>query len=259
MSNLKRKLLLRKPMYEYLVKHKEIMPAKQTITYSQILKTSEYISDLRPKSNELIDQCPISDRDLANRTNLIINYLLPIENKNILFVGDDDLASAVIGKLTSTKFSVIDIDKHILSVIKKETRRKSSRLINTNIMDIIDQKISDPIQDNFDAFITDPPYTEMGYKYFLSYGITHLKIQGLAFIAVPYMNGEDWSSELLYKVQGFLVKNGFAIIEAIPAFAKYLHENEVLSTMIVVKKVSTTKSNLTKYQREKTYTTGFKL
>ncbi len=259
MNSLKRKLLLRKPMYDYLIKNGEIPYKKYTISFSQILNTSIYISKLRPRSNEFIDQCPISDHDLANRVNLIFNYLSPLKDKELLFIGDDDLTSAVIGYLTNTKLSVIDIDKNLLSLISKKINNKSSQLINANILDIIDRKISDPIKNNFDAFVTDPPYTEMGYKYFLSYGISHLKIHGLAFIAVPYMNDEDWSAELLYKVEDFLIKNGLVIIETIPAFAEYMHEDKVLSTMIVAKKVSIVRNINIKYKRTRTYTTGFEL
>lgn len=246
-------------MFEYLTKSRKISASKQIVSYSQILKTAKDISKLRPKSNEFIDQCPISDPDLANRVNLISNYLQIIEDKEILFVGDDDLTSAVMGKLTEIKLSVIDIDKNLLSIIRNETKNKSSKVINSNILDIIDQKIPDPLNGKFDAFVTDPPYTEMGYKYFLSYGIKHLKMGGLAFIAVPYMNEEDWSSELLFKVQNFLIKNGLVIVEALPAFAEYVHEDEVLSTMIVAKKVSITKTGKVEYKRAKTYTTGFEL
>ena len=259
MNKLKRKLILRKPMYEYIIKSGKKMYPKQIIKYSEILKASKYISKLRPKSNKFIDQCPISDHDLADRVNLIINYLLSLENKDILFIGDDDLASVVIGNLLDAKLSVIDIDKNLLSLISKQTKNKSSKIINANILDIIDQKKSDPIKKSFDIFVTDPPYTEMGYKYFLSYGINHLIMHGLAFISVPYMNEEDWSSELLYKVQDFLIKNGFVIIELIPAFAEYMHEDEVLSTMIVAKKVSVIKDNNIVYKRENVYTTGFEL
>ena len=138
-------------------------------------------------------------------------------------------------------------------------KKKQINLINLNILDVIDGKISDSLSNKFDAFVTDPPYTEMGYKYFLTYGLRHIKMEGFAFVAVPYMNEEDWTDELLFKVEDFLIQNGFVIIEIIPGFAEYQHDDKVISTMLIAKKVTVSKPTKNNLRRAKTYTTGFEL
>lgn len=246
-------------MYDFLKSSNQLPRHHSEIAEKDIKQTVKLASKNRPKSNELIDQCPISDDDLVIRVKLILDYLKPIEDKKILFVGDDDLASAVIGKLSKVYISLIDIDEQILEISKRAVLNKSSIFLEANILDIVDKVSKDPVTGTFDAFVTDPPYTEMGYRYFLTYGIKHLNIGGMAFIAVPYMNEENWSSELLYKVQEFLIKNGFVLIEIIPGFAEYVHEDEVISTMVIAKKVSTTHVEQKDLKRSKTYTTSFEL
>jgi len=240
----------------YLNSSNKLPQFKSIANIEEIVK---FVSKKRPVSNELIDQCPITNKDLIQRVNLIYKYLPPSENRKILFIGDDDLTSAVIGNTSLLDLSVVDIDKNILSTIKNCIKKKQINLINLNILDVIDGKISDSLSNKFDAFVTDPPYTEMGYKYFLTYGLRHIKMEGFAFVAVPYMNEEDWTDELLFKVEDFLIQNGFVIIEIIPGFAEYQHDDKVISTMLIAKKVTVSKPTKNNLRRAKTYTTGFEL
>ena len=240
----------------YLNSSNKLAQFKSIANIEEIVK---FVSKKRPVSNELIDQCPITNKDLIQRVNLIYKYLPPSENRKILFIGDDDLTSAVIGNTSLLDLSVVDIDKNILSTIKNCIKKKQINLINLNILDVIDGKISDSLSNKFDAFVTDPPYTEMGYKYFLTYGLRHIKMEGFAFVAVPYMNEEDWTDELLFKVEDFLIQNGFVIIEIIPGFAEYQHDDKVISTMLIAKKVTVSKPTKNNLRRAKTYTTGFEL
>lgn len=260
MTKSRRKLLLRKPIYEFL-KSKQKLPELNTPELKKIGAIVNKISKLRPKSNELIDQCPISNKDLTQRVKLILNNVSPINKKRILFIGDDDLASAVLANLSKPQLTVIDIDEEVLSTIKNAVfDHLNIKRINANILDIIDGKTKDPIQSNFDVFVTDPPYTETGYKYFLSYGIKHLTMNGLAFLAVPYMNYEEWSSELLFKVEKILLQNGLVIIEIIPGFAEYMHTDKIISSIIIAKKVSVPiQKEKERFKRSRAYTTGFEL
>lgn len=259
MKNTRRKLLFRQPMYDFLKSVGKLPQLDTSVPDIYIKKAVRSVSKFRPIPNELIDQCPITDNDLFRRAKLVCKYLQPIKNKKILFIGDDDLTSAVVGQINYVNLSVIEIDKKILSVIKKFTDNRSVSLANSNVFDIVEGKTKDPFNDKFDAFVTDPPYTEMGYKYFLSYGVKHLDIGGLAFIAIPYMNKEDWSAELLFKIEDFLIQNGFVIIEVIPGFAQYQHKDKVLSSMLVANKVAISKQCKIEFKRTKAYTTGFEL
>lgn len=260
MTKSRRKLLLRKPIYEFL-KSKQGLPEFNTPELKKIKAIVNKISKSRPKSNELIDQCPILNRDLAQRVRLILNNISSINKKRILFIGDDDLASAVLANLSKPQLTVIDIDEEVLSTIKNVVPNHSNmKYIKANILDIVDGKTKDPIQSNFDVFVTDPPYTETGYKYFLNYGIKHLTMNGLAFIAVPYMNYEEWSSELLFKVEKILLQNGLAVIEVIPGFAEYMHADKIISSIIIAKKLSVPmQKEKERLKRSRTYTTGFEL
>lgn len=244
-TKIRRNLLLRKPIFDYLeISAKDSLAKETSVPFKELIKQARIIDRSRPKSNVLIDQCPIYPKDLARRAQLILENEYPLSNKKILFVGDDDLTSCVIASVSTPKLlGLIDIDDRILKFLGEIAKKhKKTNIIlakRNNIADIIQGKVKDPFKEIlFDAFVTDPPYTETGYNYFLSYGIKHLKLSSRAYIAVPYMNMEEWTNELLFKVEKLLLENGLVIEYSIPGFASYQHDESVISSMVVAKKVS---------------------
>lgn len=258
----RRKLRLRLPIYEFLrTINNEYLNASQNTQRKDIEGVAQFISKQRPASNTLIDQCPITPIDLARRVELILEYLPLMKDRKILFVGDDDLASAVLNKIDNNcLITLLDIDERIIDVIRKNCDKNCPRLIKKNLIDIMDGKVGDPLlEEVFDCFVTDPPYTEAGYRYFLGYGLNHLKSSGIALIAVPHMNLEEWSDELLYKVETLLLESGCLIERILPAFALYEHEDAVISSMIIAKKVTKAHFKWSAQNGNRVYTTGYEL
>lgn len=244
-KKIRRCLLLRKSVFKYLMDN---LPRDYVTdpprSHKQLLKFAKTVDSHRPKSNVLIDQCPIHSEDLVKRVEIILENEFPISNKKILFIGDDDLASCVLTEVSSPKFlGLIDIDDRILKLLKETAiNHKNADTVlaqKGNIVDIVQKKVKDPFEKTlFDIFVSDPPYTETGYNFFLNYGFNHLKLAGRAYIAVPYMNIEEWTNELLFKVEKFLLENGFVVEHLIPGFALYQHDDSVVSSMVIAKKVS---------------------
>ena len=245
LERIRRHLLLRKSVFHYLLQD---LPTNSSTTqlfsHEKLLKLATTIDSLRPKSNVLIDQCPIFPRDLTRRAEVILENEFPISNKKVLFIGDDDLVSILISSVFEPDLlGLIDIDDRVLESLSKNAfgAKKSDKLAlyEGNIVDIVDKKIDDPFDKSlFDFFVTDPPYTETGYYYFLKFGIKHLKFGGRAYIAIPYMNLEEWTNELLFKVEKLLLENGVVVERLIPGFAMYQHDENVVSSMMIAKKVS---------------------
>ena len=96
-------------------------------------------------------------------------------------------------------------------------------------------------QDYFDVFQTDPPYTEVGFKYYLSLATIALKRNGVGYIVIPYMNFENWCEELFYKVQKFLLEHSFIITDILPKFQTFEEPYGIISSIMRVKKVGISK------------------
>ena len=110
----------------------------------------------------------------------------------------------------------------------------------------------------FDVFITDPPYSESGMLLFCAVGMTALRESpgGVGYVAVPWLNREEWSDELLFKVQRAFVQQGFVLTDVKRAFAAYEYEEEVFSTMLRAEAFLATRSPrdlLASWHAEKLY------
>jgi predicted methyltransferase len=98
------------------------------------------------------------------------------------------------------KIVVIDKDERVLDKIQKIADKRAYP-IETISFDIsrLDEDFYKKIENRFDVFETDPPYTEVGMKFFVGLGIISLKRNSNAYIIVPNMELEKWSDELLFK------------------------------------------------------------
>ena len=158
-----------------------------------------------------------------------------LNNKRILCIGDNDFASLLMFELAKPKeVVVIDIDEKVLSIIKEIAKKKKWK-IKTKKFDI--RKISQVnyprnLKERFDVFQTDPPYTEVGFKYYLSLGMMALKRRGTGYIVIPHMNLEDWSDELLYEIEKFLLEHGFFITDVLSAFQSFIDKYGIISSVI---------------------------
>lgn len=193
----------------------------------------------RPEPDVTIDQCPIIPVDLARRAYLM-NERGDVNDKRILCVGDMDLCSIAIAELGKPReICVLDKDERVLRVIERLASKMNFPImtVNYDIVDIVKGRFPSQLEGEFDTFETDPPYTEVGMKLFARAGIRALKRDGVAYITVPYLPLEAWSSDMLYQVQSYLVKSGFVMTDCIRAFHECEHENRIIASMIRAQRI----------------------
>lgn len=196
-------------------------------------KAKEYCK-LRAVPNVEIDQCPTTPEDLARR--VIFMYKNgDLNNKRILCLGDNDFASLLMFEVAKPKeVVVVDIDERVLTKIKK-IAEKEKWTIKTRKFDmrrLSQNNYPKNLEEKFDVFQTDPPYTEVGFKYYLALGIISLKRQGTCYVIAPHINLEDWSDELLYKIEKFLLEHGFLITDILPNFQSFIDKYGIISSII---------------------------
>jgi hypothetical protein len=200
----------------------------------KILLRAKEFCKLRAAPDLEIDQCPTTPEDLTQRIAFMYENG-DLNNKRILCIGDNDFASLLMFELAKPKeVVVIDIDERVLDIIKKISE-KQKWAIKTKKFDI--RKLSQinypkELEERFDVFQTDPPYTEVGFKYYLALGMVALKRKGICYIVAPHMNLENWSEELLYEIEKFLLEHGFFITDILPSFQTFLDKYGIISSII---------------------------
>ena len=121
--------------------------------------------DQRPRPERNFDQFYCTEETAEKRANLIAN-LPEIENKNLLFLGDDDLTSiAFCLSFKAKKVMVVDIDKRILNFIKM-IAEKETLPIETYEHDLRNPLPKNEFK-NYDIVFFDPPYTPEAVNTFL--------------------------------------------------------------------------------------------
>ena len=210
-----------------------------------LLKAKEYCK-LRVVPNVEIDQCPTTPEDLVQRIAFMYENG-DLNNKRILCIGDNDFASLLMFEVAKPKeVVVIDIDERVLVIIQK-IAKEQKWTIKTKKFDI--RKLSQTnypkyLKERFDVFQTDPPYTEVGFKYYLALGMVALKREGACYIIAPHMNLESWSDELLYETEKFLLEHGFFITDALPSFQSFIDKYGIISSMIRAERTNLVKDPL---------------
>ena len=199
-----------------------------------IEQTFQKIEKIRPKPDKTIAQCPIDNKSLKKRVNLIFEYF---KSGKLLIIGDDDLTTISLSQLSNLNLTVIEFDDRICDVISTESNAKILKFDLRNIYNDIWPKIDN----KFDGFLTDPPYTADGMKIFISVGIRNIKLNGLGFIACPYMLNKKESLDLMRETINFITSNGCTVERIIPFFHNYI--NSVKSSMLVIRKIEERKIN----------------
>lgn len=206
---------------------------------SEYLDPAERYASLRPAPNESIDQCPVTPQDLALRVALMCERG-DVDGRRILCVGDNDLASLLMARVGHpTEVCVVDLDERVLDLIAQTAAREGLpiRTVRYDIRSITSGALPAGLEQQFDVFQTDPPYTEAGFKCYMALGLTALRRWGACYVVVPHMRLEDWTDELLFRIEGFLHSQGLVVTEVTPAFQTFVHEHEVVSSIVRAKRV----------------------
>lgn len=135
------------------------------------------------------DQFTATPETVLKRANLL-KHFGDIDNKKLLFLGDDDFTSISVARLgKAVEIIVLDIDDRILDKIKSISDNLSLNI--KTIKHDLTKALPKEFINRFDVVFTDPPYTAEGIKLFLSRSISSLSRDNLsARIYLCYGNSD---------------------------------------------------------------------
>lgn len=175
----------------------------------------EIISDLclsRPKGNLLLEQYLMTSESVYCQLEKCRDLF---QNKDVLFLGDDDHISLLMSYFFNTRSTVLELDSR---VIKNQILWEKTLKLDNHI--IIKSDFKDPIKsllkDKFDIFYANPPYGSknkgLGALVWLSRGLSLLKKEGFGLLVYPIRFDFYWSLTNMNKIQNFLTKNDSIIV-----------------------------------------------
>jgi predicted methyltransferase len=220
----------------------------------------EKYKNFRPKPKREYDQFFANEETLIRRVLILENFMN--QNKEILFLGDDDLNSLALAFFhLDVKLFVVDIDKDILNFINFVSEKEKFN-IETYYHDLRNPLPKDKFK-KFNLIFTDPPYTPSALELWLTRCIEASLGSGsnkkrkrpevlsskYYFVCYGYTNRE---TERGLKVQEIITKMGFVIQEKIRDFNNYYGAESIGSKSDLYLLQPTPKINLRKIDIERT-------
>jgi predicted methyltransferase len=125
----------------------------------------EKYKNFRPKPKREYDQFFATEETLIRRVLILKNFI--DQNKEILFLGDDDLTSLALALFhLDVKLFVVDIDKDILNFINFVSEKEKFN-VETYYHDLRNPLSKDKFK-KFNLIFTDPPYTPSALQLWLT-------------------------------------------------------------------------------------------
>ena len=199
----------------------------------------------RPAAAAEIDQCHLDAPSLRRRVDTI-TALRPVSSSRIAFVGDDDLAAvALVHNQIPERLLLVDVDERIHAALAAAARlHGAERQVTGAHLNLTDTTALAAVMHreagSYDLVVTDPPYAADGMRLFTGVAMHLTAFGGEIHIAVPALDAEAWSDELLFQVQGDLTGSGFLIERVIPAAFTYL-TSDVVSSLIIARRLAGTR------------------
>jgi S-adenosylmethionine decarboxylase proenzyme len=191
------------------------------------LNTCEEFLKKRPSPNYAFDQTHADTSTVLRRT----LYLLKkgdIEGRRIIFLGDDDATSILVGLTGMAKeITVIDIDKRVLDFLSELVEEFAIKNINFVHRDLRDTCPKN-ILNKYDIAVMDPPYTNQGLRLYLKRAKQTLKTSINISNKRHSVIGKkcllcfgNKPPEEMHKIQLSILDHGFIIRELILDFNHY--------------------------------------
>lgn len=186
--------------------------------------------EVRPKPERNLDQFFATEETVLRRA-ILLGGIQDISQKQLLFLGDDDLTSVVFSLLfKAEKVTVVDIDKRILRFIEMVSQKEGLSI------ETFEHDLRNPLPKSefkrYDIAFFDPPYTPEALNTWLNRAIEstitagpdrkkkklELLSQKFYFLCYGYTDRE---TERGLKVQQILTSLGLVIQEKIRDFNYY--------------------------------------
>ncbi|MHA1829441.1 MAG: bis-aminopropyl spermidine synthase family protein [Candidatus Heimdallarchaeaceae archaeon] len=212
--------------------------------YRQTVELLKTISSKRPSPERRYDQFTATIETTARRASLL-QFFGDVEDKRLLFLGDDDFTSVAVANLGGARgVTVVDIDDRILSEI--EAISGSHNLgIKTMHYDAR-KKLPTELRNKHDVVFTDPPYTPEGIKLFTSRAIESLDGTNKAARVYVCYGNSDRAKERFLPIYEVLTNSGLMTRWVFDKFNRYQGAESIgsASSLFVVEVTPRTKPTI---------------
>jgi predicted methyltransferase len=194
------------------------------------LELLDVLRNRRPESLRRFDQIPMRSLDLLCQ----VKWIAPkLQNKSVVFIGDHDGTSILIGMLASkgiisppSRLLMLDFDDRLIHVANNLSKEfKFNNIFSAQLYNVFD-----PIPNGngeFDWFYSNPPYgsNNRGNSacLFIARGIEHLKFRQMSrgCVILPMSNSRNWARVTINTVRKFLRDSNWLMREKFINTHKY--------------------------------------
>jgi hypothetical protein len=173
----------------------------------------------RVEPNREYDQFTATPETVNNRAGLL-KHFADINEKKLVFIGDDDFTSVAVAMSGKAKeIVVLDIDSRILDTIN-DISKKYSLNINTIKYDL-SKALPSQLLSRFDVVFTDPPYTPEGIRLFLSRAISAIDRNNLSGRIYLCYGNSDRAKERFLPIYRSIIDSGLMLRYVFDKFNRY--------------------------------------
>ncbi len=184
----------------------------------------------RPKPIREFDQIYMRAGDMLLQTEHVSHLF---KDKSIVFIGDGDsicLCLAYLHKIGilkhgPSKIHILDFDERIVLSIKHFAKKfEIENVISSELYNVASALPKEHWQ-KFDGFYTNPPYgasnNGKSVECFLKRGIEACKGDCVASVVIADDGDSQWTRNVLFNTQTYMLSNFYFLSQQIPAFHSY--------------------------------------
>lgn len=184
----------------------------------------------RPKPLREFDQIYMRAGDMLLQAEHVSRFF---NDKNVVFIGDGDSIGLCLVHLHHKgilekgpkSVHVLDFDERIVLSIQHFAKQYGiTDKISAELYNVVDP-IPRQYWQHFDGFYSNPPFGASNggrsVEAFLMRGIEATGKEGVASVVIADDPKINWTSEILFNTQKFMLENGFLVSELIPKFHSY--------------------------------------
>lgn len=181
----------------------------------------------RPRPLREFDQIYMKTGDMVMQSEFVSRWA---DGKSLAFIGDGDAISVCTAYLRAkgildtgpSQITVLDFDERIVSAINRFADRERIDTLSATLYNCLD---AFPCVDKFDCFYTNPPWGASNdgasVKVFMQRGIEALRHVGDGLIVIADDLDLDWPGQVLHRVQGYAIEQGFYVSRMLPRLHSY--------------------------------------
>jgi len=206
----------------------------------------------RPLANESLDQAPVGVQQMYADIAFILDRLS--DEESFLFLGDDDFHSLVLARYAPwLTVQVLEADQRIVTSANDLAKEHDLRV--TAAAYDAQADLPSALTGKFDAFYSDPPYSPFGAHLFANRGIAALRpVPGTwGLMALPMTLLPEGVRLMLRDIEEHVLRNGFAILDVVPAHKCSPHSKGIVSGLLRFERVCDMSSPMPEFPQDTLY------